>query len=79
MKPRDAFGVIVRAAGLGFLIAAVMDLGHLAIEYFGLPTHSSYQPALVLTAAGFWIVLGLALLAGAPLIVRLVYGQDRSN
>jgi hypothetical protein len=79
MKPRDAFGVIVRAAGLGFFIAGVLDLGHLAIEYLGLPIHSGYQPALVLTAAGFWIVLGLALLAGAPLIVRLIYGQNDSG
>jgi hypothetical protein len=79
MKPRDVFGVIVRAAGFGFVVAGVLDIGHLAIEFLGLPVHTSYPPALVWTAAGLWFLLGLSLLAGASLIVRLIYGKDDSN
>ena len=79
MKPRDAFGVIVRAAGFGFVLAGLIDLGHVAVEWLGFPVHSNYPAALALTAAGFWLVLGLAVLAGASLIVRLIYGQDNSS
>ena len=79
MKPRDAFGVIVRAAGFGFVIAGILDLGHILFALLGLPIPSEYQYTLVLTAAAFWIVLGLAVLVGASLIVRLIYGRDDSN
>jgi hypothetical protein len=79
MNPRDAFGVIVRAAGFGFVLAGILDLGHILVALLGLPIHSAYQAALVLTAAAFWIALGLAVLVGASLIVRLIYGRDDSN
>jgi hypothetical protein len=71
--------VLVRAAGFGCLLAGLIDLGHVAFELLGLPIHSNYPVALTLTAVSFWSVLGLLLLAGASLIVRLVYGRDNSN
>jgi hypothetical protein len=79
MKPRDAFGVIVRAAGFGFVLAGILDLWRIPVALLGLPIHSANQTDLVLTAAAYWIVLGLAVLVGASLIVRLVYGRDDSN
>ena len=79
MKPRDAFGVIVRAAGFGFVMAGLIDLGHVVVEFLGLPINSNYPPAVDLTAAGFWMVLGVAVLAGASRIVRLIYGREDSN
>ena len=79
MRPRDAFGVIVRAAGFGCVLAGVIDLGHVAVESLGLPIHSNYLAVVTLTAAGFWMLLGLAVLAGASLIVRLVYGREGSD
>jgi hypothetical protein len=79
MKPSDAFGVIVRVAGLGFLLASIIDLAHLAFERLGLPVSSSYQRGPIATAAGFYFVVGIALIAGAGLITRLIYGRNDSN
>ena len=77
MKPRDALGVIVRAAGLGLILAGIFDLGHLAIELVGLP--SMYPLPVTLAAAAFWIVLGLGVLVAASTIIRLIYGPDKSD
>ena len=79
MKARDAFGVIVRAAGFGFVLAGVIDLAHLAIEALGLPVRTSVPADRILTAAGVWIILGLAVLAGASGIVALIYGRAKPD
>ena len=79
MKPRDAFGVIVRAAGFGFLLAALIDLAHVAAQLLGLPIRTTTPPELVLTSAGLWFVLGVAVLVGASRIVSLIYGKDNAS
>jgi hypothetical protein len=79
MKARDAFGVVVRAAGFGFLLAGFLDLLYLAAEVLGLPVREGYPPERVLTAAGIWALLGLAVLACASRIVSLIYGRDNSG
>ena len=79
MTPKDALGLIIRVAGLAFILFAVLDLGHLLAVALGLPLPPArYSSATVLAGAGFWVVLGVLLLASASAIARLLYGRDRS-
>lgn len=79
MKARDAFGVIVRAAGFGFVLVAFLDLVYLTAEVLGLPVREAYPPARILTGAAIWLLLGLPLLICASRIVSLIYGRDNSG
>ena len=76
MQPRDAFGVLVRAIGLGFFLTGVIDLGHMAIVSLGLPTSSNVPQSETGAAAIFFLIVGTAVMATANHIVRLFYGKN---
>lgn len=80
MKPRDIFGLIVRVAGFGSILAGIFDLIHLAVVWLGLPLASNYPQAATATAAGIYIVIGCTIIVSAEFITCLAYGRDdRSN
>lgn len=76
MKPRDLFGVLVRFAGLGFIIFAMFDFYYVVVKSLGLSTASRVPIGEDIRGTMFYLVLGLILLLGAKLVVRLVYGPD---
>jgi hypothetical protein len=78
MMPKDALGLVVRVAGLGFILCGIMDLVHLVVAALGVPlTAKSITPIVVLVAAGVWFALGLLLIVSAKPLMRLMYGRDR--
>jgi len=77
MTPKDSLGLIVRVAGLGFILCGVMDLVHLLVAALGVPIAAkSFTPIVVLVAAGIWFALGLLLIVSARPLMRLMYGRD---
>lgn len=79
MKAQDAFGVIVRAAGFGCVLAGILNLLYSVTEIFGLVFRPGLPAGRILTGAAIWILVGLAVLAGASRIVSLIYGRDNSG
>ena len=76
MKPRDLFGVLVRFAGLGFLLLCMFDLYYVEVKSLGLPTASRLTLGEDIRGVIFYLSLGLILFVGAKVIVRLAYGPD---
>ena len=76
MKPRDAFGVILRALAVCLCLAGVLDLVHLTTELLGLPVYNRRSVGEDLTSVAEWIIVGVAFFAATPLITRLLYGRD---
>jgi hypothetical protein len=72
MTARELLGVLIRAAGLGFIGCGFIDLGHMVTHLLGLSAEP-YPATVVLSAMAFWFILGLAIIASADLVVRLVY------
>jgi hypothetical protein len=75
MSPRDLLGVAVRLAGLGCLLFAVFFLYNLVARAAGIPT-STHPVSYEVQGLLLWLALGLCILAGARLIVRLAYWGD---
>jgi hypothetical protein len=68
MKPRDAFGVVVRVFGLYMMLYGIYGGPYL------LGVCRSANPAELIFSA-FFLVLGLALTLGTEWVVRLAYGR----
>jgi hypothetical protein len=68
MKPRDAFGVVVRVFGLSLMVYGIYGGPYL------LGVGRSAIPAEFIFSA-FFLVLGLALILVAERVVRLAYGS----
>jgi hypothetical protein len=80
MTAREAFGVVIRIAGTASVLAGAIDLFHVVAGAFGWPVFNRYPLAADALAAAFYAVFGLAIIVGADLITRLVYGRpDNSN
>ena len=75
MTVKDVFGLIVRLAGLVFIICALFDLSFLLKVWLGLPLPAGHLPSDVFIATGLYSIVGVVLLACANLITRLVYGR----
>ena len=73
MTAKELLGVLIRAAGLGFIGCGVVDVVHLLARAIGAPTTQQYPSAMLATAVVFWFLLGVAIIASADLVVRLVY------
>jgi hypothetical protein len=73
MTAKELLGVLIRAAGLGFLGCGFIDLGHLLTHGLGLSGAQPYPASVVATAIAFWFILGLVIIVSADLVVRLVY------
>jgi hypothetical protein len=75
MKPRDAFGVVVRSAGLLLLMFGLYEL--MGSVYVMLtPDKPHAASAAVAAIYGAVSVVGsLVLLKGAPRLVRFCYGE----
>jgi hypothetical protein len=72
MKPRDAFGVVVRVFGL-----YVMLYGIYGGPYLLGVGRSAITAEFIFSV--FFSVLGLALILGAEWVVRLAYGRDQDS
>ena len=81
MRPRQLFGVIVRAAGLALLFISFGALSHVFAHLFGISIPSKLSLTGDLWSACFYFGTGLALTRGADWIVRFAYGPgvDTSN
>jgi hypothetical protein len=76
MSAKDIFALIVRLAGLGFVIAGVLDVLGMLATVAGIPTgHTTPIPVIGLAAIEYFVI-GLVLLVTAKAITRLVYGRD---
>jgi hypothetical protein len=72
MKPRDAFGVVVRVFGLSVILYGIYGGPYL------LGVGRWANPAEFIFSV-FFLVLGLALTLGAEWVVRLAYGRDQDS
>lgn len=76
MSPRDLLGVAVRLIGLGCLLFAMFFLYILVARVVGIPTSTTHPVSYDVQGLLLWLVLGLCILVGARLIVRLAYWGD---
>jgi hypothetical protein len=76
MTVKDIFGLIVRIAGMTFIVFGLFDLVRVVATLVGLPMQSRYSVQVDATAAVFYFIFGVAFLVSAKLITRLVYGRD---
>jgi hypothetical protein len=74
MQPRDLFGVSVRFLGLISCVYGVYDLFFAGAQLVGFQFHDDYPAGLVIITAGFFLVLGFALIRNAEWLVRIAYG-----
>jgi hypothetical protein len=77
MTARDLYGLVVRIAGLVFLVLAFFDASHWAIKQLGLPMPSPYAAGTDAVAAGCFLAIGLLLTFGAGLLTQLAYGRPK--
>jgi hypothetical protein len=69
MKPRDAFGVVVRVFGLYLMLWGIYGGPYLpGIGRSAIPAEFIFSV--------FFLVLGLALILGTEWVVRLACGRD---
>jgi hypothetical protein len=80
MTGRELFGALTRLLGLLLATYGIYYLAYEAIALLGmrnLPQRVSLTAGLIFGAV--YVVLGLVLLLGGGLIVRLAYRQENSN
>jgi hypothetical protein len=77
MTARDLYGLVVRIAGLSFLVLALFDAAHWAIKKLGLPMPSPYTAETDAVAAAFFLALGFLFTFGAGALTRLAYGPPK--
>lgn len=78
MKPRDAFGLIVRTFGLAIVLYGLWNLLAAAQQCLAALMQnagSNYIMGYAFYGTSF-VVIGLVLLAGANLITRWCYGKE---
>src|SRR5579872_4667780 len=76
MKPRDCFGIVVRSAGLIALGGDALYVYSVIIVMMN-PERPNTAPAThYFVAACIWLIAGLYLVRGAPLLMRFSYGND---
>jgi hypothetical protein len=73
MQARDLFGVVVRTVGIAMIIYGLYDIFFLVIMAMGMEYESHHSTELVAWAAGFFLLLGVAIIGAAERIVRLAY------
>jgi hypothetical protein len=66
---RDAFGVVVRIAGVYLIVVGLMTVPAMFVEYW----RSGDESAVVYP--GFMILMGVTILRAAEHVVRLTYGR----
>lgn len=73
MTARDLLGVFVRLAGLVSILISLFDFYYVVVKALGIETNS--KAALSLDVRGFvlYLALGIVLIIGANVIVRLAY------
>jgi hypothetical protein len=76
MKPRQAFGVVVRAFGLFVMLYGIYGGSYTIAHLLGVGR--SAIPAEFIFSV-FFLLLGLALILGAEWVVRLAYGRDQDS
>ena len=76
MKPRQAFGVVVRAFGLFVILYGIYGGSYTVAHLLGVGR--SAIPAEFIFSV-FFLLLGLALILGAEWVVRLAYGRDQDS
>ena len=79
MRPRDLYGVLLRATGTGFIFFAVFDLIHIVEQLLSLPVWESRPIPNLATGGLIWLAIGIGLLLTAEWIVRAVYGPDKDK
>jgi hypothetical protein len=79
MKPKQFFGVVLRAMGVWWLGNAAVELFHLAFKLDGVPTGSqlTWQYNLMFFAAN--LLVGLIMFLGADGIVRFAYRENHDD
>jgi hypothetical protein len=76
MKASETFGALIRALGIYLLCGAISDGVMIVLKCLNVPTGSSYPIAADWVGGIERLCVGLILLAGADLIVRLIYRQN---
>ena len=69
----------MRLAGLGFVQLSVFDLYYIVVKTFGIPTASHTPVSRDIQGFIIWSILGVAILWGAKILVRVAYwaGADK--
>jgi len=76
MKPRQAFGVVLRAFALFALLYGIYGGSYTVAHLLGVGR--SAMPAEFIFSV-FFLLLGLAIILGAEWVVRLAYGRDQDS
>jgi hypothetical protein len=79
MKARDLYGLAIRIGGLVFFVYAGFDATHVIAAMAGVPIPGQYSLADLKLATASYATFGLVMTFGAGLLVRAVYGPDKSN
>jgi len=77
MKPRECFGVVVRAFGLLLVLASLFYfVGAVAAGILPQPRSDS-MAVYFIVLGGIMMLVGLYLLRGAPSLLRYSYREDK--
>jgi hypothetical protein len=79
MTARDVFALVVRLAGMGFVVFGILDAIGAAATISGIPTgHGPNYPVQTMALAMvMYFTVGLLLLVAAKPITHLVYGREK--
>ncbi len=73
MTARELLGVVVRLAGLASIVASLFDLYYVIVKTLGIQTASQVPVERDVRGFLLYLIFGVAIVAGAKLIVRLAY------
>ena len=79
MKPKDLFGVLVRAIGVVLAVFALWFLAYAGELLLGLPGETPHEHIENLVSAVLAAVVAVYLIRGAPHLVRFAYPKDKDN
>ena len=79
MQAKELFGVLVRAAGLFFLVSAFFDGTYAILKAFGIYTQNSKPVVQDTFGAIVWLVAGVIFFFGADKITNAAYKAEISN
>lgn len=75
MTARELFELVVRLGGVVSAAMAFFDVYHVVLSLIGAPYPSHWGVTTDSFAALGFLILGVALFAGAPLLATLAYGR----
>ncbi len=80
MKPKDVFSLMIRFFGLIFLYQGLLPVPSAVASFFQMPASLWFRNLLALLLGMAWtLAIGVWLVRGAPLLVRLAYGAEEQE